>query len=103
MTFRSPELFESAVYAPQASFGGEYLHADVFEQAAALLRSLAENQPLVDGNKRTAWLAAVTFIEINGWSVEASVDDALDLMVRLAEKHVDLPQIAEWLRQRARS
>ena len=47
-------LLESAVMMPQASFGGEYVHSGVFEMAAAYAFHIAENQPFVDGNKRTA-------------------------------------------------
>lgn len=98
---RSMDLFESAVFAPQASFGGEYLHKDFFQQAAALMRSLAENQPLVDGNKRTAWLSVVTFAELNGWTIEATEDQVVDLMVHLASRNADPDHIARWLRDRA--
>ncbi|MEO7672739.1 MAG: Fic family protein [Pyrinomonadaceae bacterium] len=49
---RELSLLESAVMTPQASFGGEYLHADLFEMAAAYAFHIAENQPFLDGNKR---------------------------------------------------
>lgn len=51
---REQSLLESAVMMPQASFGGSYVHSDVFEMAAAYAFHIAENQPFVDGNKRTA-------------------------------------------------
>ena len=49
---RDEGLLESAVMTPQASFGGEYLHSDIFEMAAAYAFHIAENQPFLDGNKR---------------------------------------------------
>ncbi len=53
---RDEGLLESAVAMPQAGFGEQYLHADVFEMAAAYLFHIVRNHPFVDGNKRTgAW------------------------------------------------
>jgi len=48
---RDPGLLESAVMTAQASFGGEYLHQNIFEMAAAYAFHIAENQPFLDGNK----------------------------------------------------
>ena len=48
------ELAESALHAPQASFGGEEFYPDVFDKAAVLTCRLAWNHPLLDGNKRAA-------------------------------------------------
>lgn len=47
---RDKNLLESAVMMPQSSFGGEYLHTDLFEMAAAYAFHIAENQPFLDGN-----------------------------------------------------
>lgn len=47
---RDRSLLESPVMTPQASFGGEYLHTDLFEMAAAYAFHIAENQPFLDGN-----------------------------------------------------
>jgi prophage maintenance system killer protein len=58
-------LLDSAVAMPKAGFGGEYLHADVFEMAAAHVFHIAKNHPFVDGNKRTSAVAACMFLEMN--------------------------------------
>ncbi|WP_406366992.1 type II toxin-antitoxin system death-on-curing family toxin [Streptomyces sp. NBC_01546] len=63
---RAPGLLESAVHRPRARMFGTPVYEDPYEQAAALLHGLATNHPLVDGNKRTAWLAAATFLAVNG-------------------------------------
>src|SRR3954469_16674328 len=63
---RDAGLLESAVMTPQASFGGEYLHNGFFEMAAAYAFHIAENQPFLDGNKRTALTSALVFLDING-------------------------------------
>ena len=68
-------LLESAIAQPEASYGGQYLHADFFEMAAAYLYHLVMNHPFVDGNKRVGLEVALIFLEINGVAVEASDDE----------------------------
>ena len=63
---RDAALLESAVAAPQASFGGEPLIKDLIEIAAAYLFYLCRNHPFVDGNKRTALACCLVFLESNG-------------------------------------
>ena len=63
---REPALLESAVAAPQATFGGESPFADLTELAAAYLFYSCKNHPFVDGNKRAALGACVVFLRLNG-------------------------------------
>ena len=66
---RDRGLLESAVATPQASFGGEFLHKDLFEMAAAYVFHIAMDHPFIDGNKRTGAAAAVIFLKLNGWEL----------------------------------
>ncbi|MDB6033379.1 MAG: Death-on-curing family protein [Verrucomicrobiales bacterium] len=63
---REQALLESAVAAPQASFGGKSPYADLVEVAAAYLYYLCQNHPFIDGNKRTALGACIVFLRLNG-------------------------------------
>ena len=63
---RDPGLLESAVTMPQQQFEGIYLHPSLAAMAAAYLFHIAANHPFVDGNKRTAVLAALVFLDVNG-------------------------------------
>lgn len=63
---RDREVIASAVARPQLGFGGHEAHATLGEKAAALLHGLASTQGFEDGNKRTAWIAAVAFLDLNG-------------------------------------
>ena len=63
---RDQALLESAVAAPQASFGGRSPYADIIEVAAAYLFYLCRNHPFIDGNKRTALGACLVFLRLNG-------------------------------------
>ncbi|WP_420706212.1 type II toxin-antitoxin system death-on-curing family toxin [Streptomyces sp. NRRL B-24484] len=56
---REPGLLDSAAHRPSAGMFGVEFHPGVFDKAAALLHAVASNHPLVDGNKRTAWMGAV--------------------------------------------
>ncbi|WP_405840554.1 type II toxin-antitoxin system death-on-curing family toxin [Streptomyces sp. NBC_01518] len=102
---RAPEvreagLFASAVHRPRARMFGTAAYADLYEQAAALLHALATNHPLVDGNKRTAWLAAAVFLAVNGVDLaDVDQDKAYDLVIDVASgAEGDVGAIAEVLR-----
>jgi death-on-curing protein len=63
---RDKALLESAIAAPLASFGGKSVFVDAVEIAAAYLFYLCKNHPFLDGNKRTALGACLTFLKLNG-------------------------------------
>ena len=64
-------LLDSACHRPAAQAWGDDAYADLLVKAAALLPSLTNNDALLDGNKRTAWLATVVFLRLNGATVTA--------------------------------
>jgi death-on-curing protein len=68
-------LLESACGRPQASAFGEDAYPTVWEKAAALLQSLACNHAFVQGNKRTAWMATVVFLWVNGHRLDSPLDE----------------------------
>ncbi len=92
-------LLESAVAQPEAGFGDQYLHADVFEMASAYLYHLVMNHPFVDGNKRVGLESALIFLEINAVSLGASDDELIDLVLKTATGFVHKPEIAEFFRR----
>jgi death-on-curing protein len=63
---RDRALLESAVAAPQATYGGESVYVDVSEIAAAYLFYICRNHPFIDGNKRAALGACLVFLRLNG-------------------------------------
>lgn len=70
-------LLGAAAARPQASAFGEDAYPDVWTKAAALLHSVVNNHPLVDGNKRLGWLATGVFLELNAASVSAAANDVV--------------------------
>jgi death-on-curing protein len=73
---RNRDGLESALARPETY--AHYEDADLALQAAVLAQGIAEGQPFIDGNKRTALVAMLTFLEINGWGVEASDPELAD-------------------------
>ena len=95
---RDTGLLESAVMMPQASFGGEYLHQTLIEMAAAYAFHIAENQPFLDGNKRTALVSALVFLDINGFVILDEDMRLYDAMIAIANKEIDKYELAELLK-----
>jgi death-on-curing protein len=100
---RDRALLESAVAQPMASFGGEWLHPDLWTMAAAYLFHLVHNHPFVDGNKRTGLLTALVFLALNGIVIDQATPALYDLTVAVAEGRLDKPAIAAALQQAATS
>lgn len=96
---RDKGLLESAVMMPQASFGGEYLHKGLFEMSAAYAFHIAENQPFLDGNKRTALVAALVFLDLNGFEIIDEEMKLYDAMISIANKEMDKYDLAELLKK----
>jgi death-on-curing protein len=92
-------LLHSAIAMPQASFGGEFLHKDLFEVAAAYLYHIVQNHPFVDGNKRTGAAAAIIFLAINGIEIQADEEGLVALTLAVAEGKAGKQQVADFFRR----
>jgi len=98
---RDRNALESAVATPTSTFDGAFLHDDLFHMAAAYAFHIAENQPFVDGNKRTALNAALVFLDINGWTVSDPDERLYDAMISLSARALDKRGLADLFRQLA--
>jgi death-on-curing protein len=92
-------LLESALAQPEASFGGEWLHADHYEMAAAYSYHLCQNHPFIDGNKRTALAAALVFLELNGVSILDPRGRLKTAIFRIASGKMSKADFAKLLRK----
>jgi len=90
---------ESALARARHRF--EYNGAGLLECAACYVFGIAKNHGYADANKRTAYMAGLTFLRVNGIRIEASPEDVLKLMLEVATDLSDEAAIAEWLRIRA--
>lgn len=94
-------LLDSAVARARSSAFGKDAYPTLELKAAALMHSICTNHPLVDGNKRLALLAAVTFLRANGRAFTLSNEEAFHLVMRVADGSAGLDEIAAALRTRA--
>ena len=97
---RDRGLLESAVARPQASAFGADAYPDLAGKAAALLHSLVLNHAFTDGNKRTAVLATLVFVDLNGYVIRWDQDEALGFMLRVAAHEIELDGVIAFLRAR---
>lgn len=95
---RDLALLESAVAAPMASFGGEYLHPDLASMAAALMFSLIGNHGFVDGNKRVGTLAALVFLDVNVQLSFPPAELLEEVAMKVAQGAMDKDELAQWWR-----
>lgn len=88
---------ESALAQPKATFDGSDLYPTVADKASALAYGLAMNHPFLDGNKRIAHAAMAVFLELNGLTIAASVDEQEVLMLNLAAGRVSRVELTAWI------
>ncbi len=94
---RDRGALESAVAQPEASFAGQELYPMISAKAAALGYSLIQNHPFVDGNKRVGHAAMEVFLLLNGYEIDASVDDQETIVLGVAGSQMSKMELAEWL------
>ena len=80
---------ESAVAIPQATFGGEFLHASIPAMAAAYLFHLCQNHAFIDGNKRVGANTAITFLLMNNWDATFSEEELVDVVLSVASDRLN--------------
>ena len=91
---RDPGALEAALFRPQTGY-----YEDIVMEAAALMESLANNHPFVDGNKRIAFVAADVFLRINGWRLQRAPMQIHAEMIEMFEKKTfDIAHLTPWLR-----
>lgn len=96
---RDEGMLESALARPEQKH--HYGESDLFVLAAAYLFGIAKNHPFIDGNKRTAFVAADLFLYLNGWSIEADQFDVIAFVLGVAAGEIDEEGATRFLRDHA--
>ena len=96
---RSHGLLSSALAQPMASFGGDFLYKDLAEMASVYFFHIIKNHPFVDGNKRTAVLASLVFIEHNNRVIKFNDNELFDLAIGVASGGISKLQLIEVFKQ----
>lgn len=94
---RDAGILEAAVLMPQQRFGGKYLHPDLAAMASAYLFHISQNHAFHDGNKRSAVLAALVFLTVNGVESLPPPDVLEEMTMRIASGEADKAELAEWM------
>jgi len=97
---RDEALLDAALARPRERFAFNE-SVDLARLAAAYAFGLAQSRPFIDGNKRTALVAAEVFLELNGMTLTARDEDCVLTMLRLAAGEIEEPAFADWLRKNA--
>ncbi len=95
---RDPKALDAAVSAPHATFSGNDLYPGVVEKAAVLCFLLIANHPFLDGNKRVGHAAMETFLRLNGYELNAPVDDQEEVILKVASGHLSRAEFLQWVR-----
>lgn len=88
---------ESALAQPYMTFDGNELYPSLAEKAAALGFSLIQNHPFADGNKRTGHAAMAMFLAINGYKIDASIDEQTEIILSVASGKLSRDEFTAWL------
>lgn len=91
-------VLQSALAQPRTTFGGSELYPTLEEKATALMFSLIQNHPFIDGNKRLGYAAADAFLVLSGFHLAASLDDAERIVVGVASGQVSREALVTWIR-----
>jgi death on curing protein len=92
---RDIALLESALAMPGAEYFGQELHPDLPSKAAAYLFHISQAHAFIDGNKRTAMAAALTFIRVNGHDIDADNDTLIAIGLGVAAGAIGKDELAE--------
>ncbi len=98
---RDQGLLRSALAQPEAFFGGQWLHEDLWAMAAAYTYHLVMNHPFVDGNKRIGTVCGLHFLALNGYRVVADNEHFRDLILAVAEGRASKDDLAVFMRGHA--
>lgn len=94
---RDIRALESAINQPRVTFNKTDLYPDILTKAAALCFFLIKNHPFIDGNKRIGHAAMEIFLILNGFEIEASIDEQEKIILELASGKIDREEFTTWL------
>lgn len=87
---------ESAIAQPRMTFNGNELYPTIVEKASALGFSLIQNHPFADGNKRTGHAVMEVFLVTNGYEIDASTDEQVDIVLEVASGAMNRENFTGW-------
>ncbi len=96
---RDKGLLESALSRPKYQFN--YGNPTIFSLAAAYGYGIAKNHPFIDGNKRTSYVVMRTFLQLNGYDIQASAIEKYETWIGLANNQINEAELANWIEEKS--
>jgi death-on-curing protein len=96
---RDETLLDSALAKPLNVFA--YSNPDIFRMAASYAFGIARDHAFIDGNKRTALVVSITFLDRNGWDIDAAREDVYFTFLHLADGSLSEDELTEWFTKHA--
>jgi death-on-curing protein len=90
---RDIKLLSSAIYMPQSSYAGEYLHKSIPEMAAAYAFHICQNHAFLDGNKRVALASSLVFLDLNGYELGCDNEILYNEIMELAKGNINKEEL----------
>lgn len=97
---RDKELLESAINRPFQSFDNKDLYPNSIDKSAAILESIVNNHPFIDGNKRVGYTLMRLMLLEAGFDIIASQDEKYDLVISVASGKTNFQKIKNWISER---
>lgn len=94
---RDINLLESAINQPLLEY--HFVSADIYQMAASYCYHISQNQPFMDGNKRTAFAAMVVFLRINGIQIIAEEEESINMLLDISAHKKDKKDLEDWIRK----
>jgi len=89
-------LLSSALYMPESSFNGKYLHKTIPAMAAAYAFHICQNHPFIDGNKRVALASSLVFLDINGYELICKNETLYNEIMNVAKGEVKKEELLKF-------
>lgn len=99
---RDRGALEAAAARPQTGFGGMERFPTPFAKAAALMESIIQRHPFMDGNKRTGLKAGIFLLFLAGYVLTTSPQELTNVTLEVAEHRLDVDGLARWLEKHTR-
>ena len=95
---RDAGALQSALHRPFQTFNSTDLYPTTLEKAAALIESILNNHPFIDGNKRTGYVVTLLFLMSNGYDIATEQDTKYKFVIDIASGKMKFDEILDWLR-----
>ena len=100
---RDINLLSSAIYIPESSFEGQYLHKTVPAMAAAYAFHICQNHPFIDGNKRVALASSLVFLDINGYELNCKDEMLYNKIMDMAKSETKKEELIKFYEKHSKN